>query len=405
MSAWARFWGKWSSCQACIRGRVAIGTVLSLVGSMVISFAVMYAVQQAAASASVPPAFAAGACADCPPGVALERVQVQAREGSILFAVGGTLPATVAELPADVRLEANDVEIVLRPGVGGFHIVTATKGGAPIPAGSLAAGIADGHLVVDVGDNVLSPPVNFAIGLWDGAAYRGRVPAAGLLAWTGSGAPQAATTVTAAPPVAASPTAAPTATAAPATGAPVSAPPAGASPTAPRRVNVTVFGASCRDLAEGALPAELVPTGVATGVDPDPRSGVATRWISTAFAGTLPSDPTRIEAFSVTVIVQRPGSADGSGRRLVDGAGSIQLWAYWDGGAMHKATRTWNGSEWVLRTGEEAEPLTVTLRTRSLAVFWDGLRPGDRYGALVAASGGCRAAGLDAALQPQQRIP
>ena len=49
-----------------------------------------------------------------------------------------------------------------------------------------------------------------------------------------------------------------------------------------------------------------------------------------------------------------------------------------------------------------APDLTTVLSATSFNFFWTGSRAGDRFAFISTAGGGCRAAGLDAALQPTQ---
>lgn len=393
MSAWSRFWHKWNSCRSCIRTRAVLGTILQLLGSMLISFAIMYAVQTAAASAASAAVYRAGACAGCPAGASLETVQVQDRDGSVLFAVGGSLPSTPAGLPADVRIEANDLDVILRPDAAGFLVVSATKGGAALPPNALAAGITDGHLVVDLRDEAIAAPVQFAIGLWKDGAYQGRIPATGRLEWVGQGAPRALAA------------AAPTPSGAVATATATAAPTVATAPAATAAsIDVMAPAGRCTSFT-AELPPFPRPQTVTSGQGPDPRTNVSTPFISTTFAGPVPTEASSRAPFSVTVVLSRAGQGTSDGTRAIDRTGSMQLWAYWDGTTMHKAIRTWTGTSWQVRTNTAADELTVALRAQSLAVYWNGLRAGDQYGSIVAAAGGCRSIGTDDRGRPQQRIP
>lgn len=393
MSAWSRFWQKWNSCGSCIRARGMIGAALQLLGSMLISFATMYAIQAAAGSAALEHAYRGGPCGDCPAGASLETVQVQDRQGSVLFVLGGTLPSTAAGLPADVRLEANDVDILLRPDGDGFRILSATKAGVALAPDALAAGITDGYLAIDVRDSALRAPVTFVVGLWKDGAYRGRIPREASLTWAGTGALRLAVAATSAPLAAASAT------------APASSPmPASTLSATPAGPDVTALAAGCTSFA-AQLPPFPRPMSVTTGSGPDPRTNVATSFISTAFAAPAPTEPLARAPFSATVVLARSGQPTGIGTRAIDRTGWLQLWAYWDGAAMHKGIRTWDGSSWQMLTSGAAEPLTVALRTQSLAFYWPGLRSGDQYGAIVAAAAGCRSIGTDLQGRPQQRAP
>jgi hypothetical protein len=127
------------------------------------------------------------ACESCP--VAIESVEVQERQGSTLFVFQGDWPASIAEVPADVRLEANDFEVVLRPNAEAEAFEIA-EGSAAASPDTVAAGIVDGSLLVNLADGVVSTPVDFVFGLWDGQEFTARLPRSGELTWNGTGAPR-----------------------------------------------------------------------------------------------------------------------------------------------------------------------------------------------------------------------
>ncbi len=123
-------------------------------------------------------------CVDCP--VSLESVEVQDRQGSTLFVIRGGWPASVGEIPGDVRLVANDLDLVLRPNdeAGAFEVVS-----GPDP-GSVAAGLQGDPLLINLADGTVTPPVQFVVGLADEDRFTVRLPADGALVWDGSGAPR-----------------------------------------------------------------------------------------------------------------------------------------------------------------------------------------------------------------------
>lgn len=130
------------------------------------------------------------ACEGCP--LAIDSAEVQERQGSTLFVFQGDWPASIADVPADVRLEANDFEVVLRPNAetDAFEI---TEGSTAASPDTVAAGIVDGSLLVNLADGLVSAPVDFVFGLWDGDDFTARLPRSGTLTWDGAGAPRPVT--------------------------------------------------------------------------------------------------------------------------------------------------------------------------------------------------------------------
>jgi hypothetical protein len=123
-------------------------------------------------------------CENCP--VAIDSAEVQSREGSTLFVFGGGWPGAIGDIPGDLRLSADDLDVTLRPNAdaGAFEIL-----GRGIQPESIAVGLQDGALLIDLADGVVSAPIRFAVGLVDDDGYTARLPREGLLEWTGSGAP------------------------------------------------------------------------------------------------------------------------------------------------------------------------------------------------------------------------
>lgn len=386
-------------CRACRLGRLAIGIALQLIGSLLISFTLTFALRAAAGSAQASAAYYTDGCPGCPPGLALTSVEVQKREGSTLFVIGGTWPSSVAELKHDVRLVANDVDLVLRPQGEAFEVVRATRDLVPIPLQSIAAGIQSGFLVVDLSDPLLTAPVELSFGLWSPAGYTGRVPASGTLRWEGVGAPR----VIAAAPT--SPTATTAATAstrptAPATGVPAATPVA--SPTA-RSVDPTILAGTCAAIPTGTVASYLVLDRVGSGIDTDPRTQALSPWVGAAGPGQIPAQGERKE-LSFAAVVSRAGQPNGTGARPIDRMGATQLWAYWDGGALHKGLRTWNGSAWEMKVDAEADAMTLALRANGVVFYWAGLRAGDRFGFVSAEASACRGVAIDTSGAPTETI-
>lgn len=152
----------------------------------------------------------------------------------------------------------------------------------------------------------------------------------------------------------------------------------------------------------GSVAAGLTPRGVVMGSGRDPRSGDTLPVVSVPMAADMGSSGKVLESapFSVTLALLGPRAEPGRGNRLTDGIGAVQLWAFWDGRALHKAVRTWDGSAWAMVVDAQANALTAVAGTRGMSFYWAGLDAGARYGVFVATAGGCAAEGLDATLAP-----
>lgn len=385
-----------TDCRACRLGRLAIGIALQLIGSLLISFTLTFALRAAAGSAQASSAYYTDGCPGCPPGLALTSVEVQKREGSTLFVIGGTWPSSVAELRHDVRLVANDVDVVLRPHGDAFEVVRATRDLAPIPLQSLAAGIQSGYLVIDLSDPLVAAPIDLSFGLWADGTYAGRVPATGTLRWEGKGAPRAALAATASPAASRVPVSSPAVT-------PTAAAATPAATAAPRRLDPTILAGTCTAIPTGTVASYLVLDRVGAGVDADPRTQAPTPWVGAAGPGQIPAQADRRE-LSFAAVVTRPGRPNGTGPRAIDRMGSTQLWAYWDGTALHKGLRVWNGTAWDLKVDADADAMTLALRQNGVVFYWAGLAPGDRFGFVSAEVGACRGVALDATGAPTETI-
>ena len=347
------------------------------------------------AVAASPPVFTEpAACADCPADAAPQSVEVQRRQGSVLFAVGGRWPATVDALHTGVRLVTDDLDVVLVPHGGGnaFELRRALRGGAALPAGSVAAGIQSGVLLVSVRDTLLTTPVHFAVGLWDGQTFHGRLPGAGLLTWDGQGAPHGGAASTPAPPATArpSPTATPSAPATP-------TPSLQLAPTPSVPVDLLGFASACTGTSSGSVPPYLEIASVRGGRGVDPRTGVVETFVAVTTRSAIPAGP--LPPFTVTIAIQPPGQAaipaPGGSRRSIDATGTTQLYDFWDGVHGLKGIRTRTGTgPWTLVQGSAASALTVSLGTDTVAFYFSGFATGDRIVAITADAGGCRISGL-----------
>jgi hypothetical protein len=205
------------------------------------------------------------------------------------------------------------------------------------------------------------------------------LPHSGELVWTGHGAPQALQ-ATPSPTVVPSPT--PSATL------------AGVDPVALPR--------ACSAIPTGTVPPYLTPTGSSSRVEPDPRSQVPTQQVTVA----LTASPAGIRTAFAIVAVVLPAGAHASTAQgpAIDRAGTVQLYAISDGTNLHKAIRTFDGSAWHIVIDNDAAAMTFRLGPAGASFFWAGLHAGDRFGFVGAASSGCSALGLNAALAPQLTV-
>jgi hypothetical protein len=142
------------------RALFPIGVALLAVGGALLGYG-LFSGKDAAEPAEPVAYVQQAACEACP--VNVTSVEVQDRDGSTLFIFEGDWPDTVADIPADIRLTANDVVLVLHPTEDGFEIVTGTAGGQPLPENTVAASIEDGALLLNLKDAILEAPVRFAL--------------------------------------------------------------------------------------------------------------------------------------------------------------------------------------------------------------------------------------------------
>lgn len=163
-------------------GTLAVLLIAASAGAA--TFAVTRAIARPAPAAT--PGYAVS-CPACPATARITSVEVQPRSGSTLFVVRGTWPATADALKTDIRLDANDLQLLLHPhgSLNAFEVVSATRGGSALDPAAIGATIMQGALVIDVAPG-LPAPVVFDVGLWNGSAFTARVPGTGQLRWTGS---------------------------------------------------------------------------------------------------------------------------------------------------------------------------------------------------------------------------
>jgi hypothetical protein len=130
-------------------------------------------------------------CATCPSGVRFRAASVEAHQGSTLFIVDGTWPAALSSFPADIRLVANDIELILHPSPAGMQILKGTKGAGPIDPSGIGVGVQGDQLYVNIA-GTMTTPLRFEFGLWKDGTYLGRLPDRGTLIWDGHAAPRPA---------------------------------------------------------------------------------------------------------------------------------------------------------------------------------------------------------------------
>jgi hypothetical protein len=174
-----------SRVSALKRGLTIAGMVIELAGAALTGWSLF---RGGGGEAVSPIAFAYQEEADCPGcPVEVRSAEVQDREGSTLFIFRGTWPSTVAQVPGDVRFRANDLQVTLRPAAEGFQIVEGN-----LAPGDLAADVQQAALLIDLADPSISPPVRFALEVVPESGPAAGTPAAGLLIWSGTGAPRQA---------------------------------------------------------------------------------------------------------------------------------------------------------------------------------------------------------------------
>jgi len=357
-------------------------------GSLLIGIGLSALVLPSSSSASASPSPAGGfvylaaACGDCAGTLAIQNVEVQKRAGSTLFVLGGTWPATVDAMGSTgVHLVAGNVEVRLKPhgSQNAFELATATVNGQPMPAGAVAAGISRPYLLISV--KGLQAPLRFHLALSEGAADHDRVPASGELSWNGSSKP-----VATAPQVA---QASPSATAAPiavATATPLPVP----TVTPSGGVDFLGFVEACgATIPTSSFAPELGIVSTATGQGPEPGDSVVTPYVDLGLAGALPSSTVQRSPFVIVIALQPAGTRAAPPEpnpTAIDGAGSTQLFAYWDGTQYQGLLRQRTGSgPWV----QQHTRFGITVGGTHIRIFWTGFTPGSTVAAVTANPQGC----------------
>jgi hypothetical protein len=181
------------------------------------------------------------------------------------------------------------------------------------------------------------------------------------------------------------PTAAPALPTAPPTTLPASAATVGPLPT--------LFGSaeSCSSLPSGQVAPALAISSTSSGIGIDPASGYGTSSVSVTLSGAVGP---RTPAFALVTAVLPYGATSPTSGSAIDRAGTVQLVAGWDGRHWYGGLRSWSGSAWSGLSNAQGASVDVVQNGRVVTVFWTGLTSGDRYGVVVATSGGCAAAGL-----------
>jgi hypothetical protein len=155
------------------------------------------------------------------------------------------------------------------------------------------------------------------------------------------------------------------------------------------------FARTCSSIPSGSGPSGLTPSKSGDGLDTDPRLSTKRQFVGVAFADPKAiSDLSRAAPFSVTAILARAGRTDGSGISAIDGLGSLQFWAYWDGHRLHKAERTASSGAWTALVDDAADNLTMVVLSGGVAFFSDHATSGDHYGFVLAGPAGCSTFGM-----------
>ncbi|HEV3124296.1 MAG TPA: hypothetical protein VG266_06940 [Candidatus Dormibacteraeota bacterium] len=376
-----------------------IGSLLAAVGTGVAAGALGHGVRSQSAPAAPTNAYSESTpCNGCPAGTQLQSVEVQARVGSVLFVVRGQWPGSVDALKASVCLNVNGSGFVLKPhgSRNAFEpsVVTGPLTGSPpaVLAAIVATSLRGDALLIDItAPSLTIRPLRFSVALCSGSTIEQRLPGTGRLVWSGNGAPQPEG------PSNASTTTALSSTSSSSTSV------VAASPTPlPLGLDVTALPRNCASIPSGTVPAFLRPTGDSSGVEPDPRSSVPTEQVTV----TLAANPAGMRSpFVIAAVVLHGDDSSPAGQTsAIDGAGEVQLYAFTQGGNLHKAIRTFNNGAWTTVVDNDANAMTFRLAAGGASFFWAGLKPGDHYGFVTAAPTGCAALGLGSGLSPQLTV-
>jgi len=360
---------------------------VAFLGSLLVGIGLSAVVLPSSGSAPAPAStggftYTAAACGDCTGAVAIRSVEVQKRSGSTLFVLGGTWPATVDAMGATgVHLVAGSAEVRLRPhgSQNAFELTTATLAGRALPAGSVAAGISGQYLLISVAG--LQAPLQFHVALSSGAVDHDRVPAVGELSWNGTSSPVATAPQIAQASPSAGATAAPVAVATPTAAVPV--------PTVTPVAGIDFLGfvESCgATIPTASFAPELGIVSAVAGQAPEPGDNAVTPYVDLSLAGALPSSSVQRAPFVVVVAVQPAGSRAVPEATAIDGAGSTQLFVYWDGTQFQGLLRQRTGAgPWV----QQHTRFGLTYGGTHIRIFWPGFTAGSTLGAVTANPQGC----------------
>ncbi|MFN2569668.1 MAG: hypothetical protein ABR564_08740 [Candidatus Dormibacteria bacterium] len=389
--------------------RLVFAPITLLVGGTLLGFSAHRAAVAGDPAPVIPVQARTPGCADCPDGIRLASTEVQPRAGGDLFIFRGTWPVSPDEGLTDLRLAAGELNVVLRPrrDPRGFQVVSATRADQAVPVEQIAVGLRPGALLIQVPRAAVPRPLQFEFGVWKGGAYAGRIPPAGSLVWDGRGAPRplpgAVPNPSGSPAPAASPPAAAT-PASPSPGRPASPQPS-PSPGA-AALDLTKLSARCPALKTGKLPDDITPVNIVAGTVPDLVTSAPAHYVGVYFSrGGFGADLAGRQPFSVTVTVQR-GAGAGVGSHAIDRVGNIQLWAYWDGRALHRGSRAFAAGAWTMRQDDAATDLpSVEVRHNGLVFYWNGGRPGDQLGTVASDGRGCSSFGISDQGAPAVVVP
>jgi hypothetical protein len=120
---------------------------------------------------------------------------------------------------------------------------------------------------------------------------------------------------------------------------------------------------------------------------------------------TLSASAVGVQApFAIVAVVLPAGaSAPLPQDRLIDLAGTEQLYAYSDGQHLHKSLRVFQGGAWTTMIDTAANAMSFAIKTGppdTVGLYWSGIHAGDHFGFIGASATGCSDFGLDANLMP-----
>jgi hypothetical protein len=386
-----------------LRATTIAAGVLMVAGTALTGFGIGRALHPPASATSASDVYTESQqCSGCPAGTRLDSVEVESRVGSTLFVLRGQWPGSVDALKTSVCLAANALTLTLKPhgSRNVFEPTITTPPGAPaVPATAIAAGLQGNALLVDVSSLAgLAPPILLHASLCSGGQTLQRLPRSGELVWSGHGAPQPPAPASASPSARATATPLPSLSPAP-TAAPTSTATAGASATA-AALDPSALPRSCSAIPSGTVPPYLTPTGSSSRIEADPRTGTPTQQVTV----TLSANPAGIRTPYAIAAIVLPAGATGPPQSgaLIDRAGTVQLYAFTDGTNLHKGIRTFDGTTW--HNDTTAGAMTFRLGPGGASFFYAGMRSGDHFGFITAASSGCASLGMSSTMTPQLTI-